>query len=101
MNLDPVLLEILACPDDHAPLEVHEETSELWCTSCDSAYPVQDDIPVLLLHEARRRGVPAPRTVGRGVPGAGRDPGPPAGRGEAPGCARLVNRPTRQDATRS
>ncbi len=32
MNLDPVLLEILACPDDHAPLEVHEETSELWCT---------------------------------------------------------------------
>jgi len=58
MNLDPVLLEILACPDDHAPLEVHDETSELWCTQCDRAYPVQDDIPVLLLDEARRRGAP-------------------------------------------
>jgi uncharacterized protein len=58
MKLDPVLLEILACPDDHAPLEVHDETSELWCTSCDRAYPVQDDIPVLLLDEARHRDAP-------------------------------------------
>jgi hypothetical protein len=58
MNLDPALLEILACPDDHAPLEVHEDSNELWCTRCDRAYPVQDDIPVLLLDEARRRGAP-------------------------------------------
>ncbi len=55
MNLDPLLLDILACPDDHAPLEVDEETGELWCTSCDRAYRVQDDIPVLLLDEARHR----------------------------------------------
>jgi uncharacterized protein len=55
MNLDPLLLDILACPDDHARLEVHEETGELWCTSCDRAYRVQDDIPVLLLDEARHR----------------------------------------------
>ena len=67
MNLDPALLlgptdriTQQACPDDHAPLEVHDETSELWCTQCDRAYPVQDDIPVLLLDEARRRGAPTP-----------------------------------------
>jgi uncharacterized protein YbaR (Trm112 family) len=60
MNLDPVLLEILACPDDHAPLEVHEEAGELWCTRCDRAYPVQDGIPVLLLDEARHRDAPTP-----------------------------------------
>ena len=55
MNLDPMLMEILACPDDHAPLEAHEESAELWCTSCDRAFPVKDDIPVLLLDEARHR----------------------------------------------
>jgi uncharacterized protein YbaR (Trm112 family) len=56
VNIDPALLEILACPsDDHAPLVADEETGELHCTECDRAYPVRDDIPVLLLEEARHR----------------------------------------------
>ncbi|HTQ89602.1 MAG TPA: Trm112 family protein, partial [Streptosporangiaceae bacterium] len=39
-----------------APLRVDEEASELVCTSatCGLAYPVRDDIPVLLVEEARR-----------------------------------------------
>ena len=58
MNLDPGLLEILACPQCHAPLRADEQASELVCTSadCGLAYPVRDDIPVLLIDEARRAG---------------------------------------------
>ncbi len=54
MNLDPSLLEILACPDCRGPLRVDEAASELVCTQCGLAYPVRDDIPVLLVDEARR-----------------------------------------------
>ena len=58
MQLDPRLLEILACPKCHAPLRAEDAASELVCTSdvCGLAYPVRDDIPVLLIDEARRPG---------------------------------------------
>lgn len=61
MKLDPALLEILACPECHAPLRVDERAGELVCTSptCGLAYPVRDDIPVLLVDEARRPARPA------------------------------------------
>src|SRR5436305_772563 len=71
MQIDSWLLDILACPECHAPLRVDEEASELVCTSatCGLAYPVRDDIPVLLVGEARRPGAAA------GWPGsAPRDP---------------------------
>lgn len=58
MKLDPALLEILACPDCLSPLEADDEASELVCTGCALAYPVRDDIPVLLVDEARRRPEP-------------------------------------------
>lgn len=56
LGLDPWLLDVLACPNDHAPLRVEVEASELVCTaeSCGLAFPVRDGIPVLLLDEARR-----------------------------------------------
>lgn len=56
MNLDPALLDILACPNCHAELRVDDSAAELVCTSvdCGLAYPVRDDIPVLLVDEARR-----------------------------------------------
>ena len=56
LGLAPWLLEVLACPEDHAPLRVDEAASELVCTgeSCGLAFPVRDGIPVLLLDEARR-----------------------------------------------
>ena len=59
MNLDPALLEIVVCPDCHGELAVDEPASELVCTACGLAYPVRDDIPVLLVDEARRPEQPA------------------------------------------
>jgi uncharacterized protein YbaR (Trm112 family) len=54
VNLDPSLLEILACPDCRGALRADDAASELVCTQCGLAYPVRDDIPVLLVDEARR-----------------------------------------------
>jgi uncharacterized protein YbaR (Trm112 family) len=56
VNIDKWLLDLLACPACHAPLRVDDAASELVCTSetCGLAYPVRDDIPVLLVDEARR-----------------------------------------------
>jgi uncharacterized protein YbaR (Trm112 family) len=54
MNLDQTLLDILACPSCHAALRVDEAAEELVCTGCGLAYPVRDDIPVLLIDEARK-----------------------------------------------
>jgi uncharacterized protein YbaR (Trm112 family) len=61
LKLDPSLLAIFACPVCHAPLRADEAADELVCTSetCGLAYPVRDDIPVLLADEARRPGTPA------------------------------------------
>jgi len=53
MKLDPALLEILACPSCRSPLRSDQAAEELVCTGCGLAYPVRDDIPVLLVDEAR------------------------------------------------
>lgn len=50
MNLDPELLEILACPACHGPLELQED--RLVCLSCRRRYRIEDDIPILLVDEA-------------------------------------------------
>ncbi|WP_397203272.1 Trm112 family protein, partial [Nocardioides sp.] len=50
--MDQGLLDIIVCPDCHGELKV--EAAELVCTSCGLAYPVRDDIPVLLVDEARK-----------------------------------------------
>jgi uncharacterized protein len=54
MNLDATLLEILVCPDCRSTLSVDHSASELVCDGCGLAYPVRDDIPVMLIEEARR-----------------------------------------------
>ena len=58
MLVDAWLLDILACPKCHSPLRADEDASELVCTNteCGLAYPVRDEIPVLLVEEARRPG---------------------------------------------
>lgn len=59
MNLDPVLLDVLVCPDCKGSLTVDDVKEELICDSCGLIYPVRDDIPVMLVDEARR---PDPET---------------------------------------
>ena len=57
MNIDQGLLDIIVCPQCHGELQpgTHEGTEELVCQGeCGHAYPVQDDIPVLLVDEARK-----------------------------------------------
>jgi hypothetical protein len=72
VDLDPQLLEILACPsDDHAPLRVgapdDPAADVLTCTSCGRRFPVVDGIPVLLLEEA----LPEAGPDGPGATGGG------------------------------
>lgn len=51
--LDTRLLDILACPICKAPVQFMRERNELWCTVDGLAFPVRDDIPVMLENEAR------------------------------------------------
>ncbi len=51
--LDQKLLSILVCPVSKAPLEYDAEKNELICRASGLAYPVRDDIPVMLESEAR------------------------------------------------
>ena len=54
--MDSRLLEILVCPVCKGPLENRKASSELVCKACKLAYPVKDDIPVMLEDEARQLG---------------------------------------------
>lgn len=58
-EVDPRLLEILACPcPEHAP--VRQEGDTIVCWRCDTTFPVRDGIPVMLLDEA----TPGPDGIG-------------------------------------
>jgi uncharacterized protein YbaR (Trm112 family) len=52
--MDPKLLEILVCPICKGPLTYRKDPHELTCKPCRLAYPVRDDIPIMLEDEARR-----------------------------------------------
>ena len=51
--LDPALLEILVCPKCKGELELREEAAELVCQHCRLRYEIRDDIPILLIDEAK------------------------------------------------
>ena len=52
MTLSPQLLAVLVCPKCKGALEYREERATLVCHRCALAYPVRDDIPVMLVDEA-------------------------------------------------
>jgi uncharacterized protein YbaR (Trm112 family) len=52
--MDKKLLEILACPLCKGELIFDRKTNELLCKVDRLAYPIRDDIPVMLVHEARK-----------------------------------------------
>ncbi len=51
--MDKKLLDILACPVCKGPLVYHKAEQELICKVDRLAYPIRDDIPVMLEDEAR------------------------------------------------
>jgi uncharacterized protein YbaR (Trm112 family) len=54
MALDPLLLEVLACPEDKGPLLVFADEDLLYNPRLHRAYPIRDGIPVMLIDEARQ-----------------------------------------------
>lgn len=51
--MDKKLLDILVCPLCKGPLYYHKAAAELICRADRLAYPIRDDIPVMLAEEAR------------------------------------------------
>jgi uncharacterized protein len=51
--MNPKLFEILVCPVTKGPLIYDQENQELLCKSSRLAYPIRDEIPVMLPDEAR------------------------------------------------
>ncbi len=47
------LLDILVCPACKKPLTLNAAAQTLKCPECRRVYPIQDDIPVLLIDEAK------------------------------------------------
>lgn len=52
MPLDPLLIEVLACPVDKGPLLWFEDEDLLYNPRLRKGYAVRDGIPVLLVDEA-------------------------------------------------
>ncbi len=53
MALSPELLAILACPQCKEPVEPTPDQAWLLCRRCHLRYEVRDDIPIMLVDEAR------------------------------------------------
>ncbi len=54
MALDPLLLDILACPEDKGPLLYFEDEDSLYNPRLKRRYPIRGGIPVMLIDEAEQ-----------------------------------------------
>ncbi len=53
MAISPELLEILVCPACKAPVKPTADNQGLKCQQCRRVYPIKDDIPVMIVDEAK------------------------------------------------
>jgi uncharacterized protein YbaR (Trm112 family) len=53
MPISKDLLEILVCPLCKAPVQLTANENGLKCVECKRVYPIRDDIPVMLVDEAK------------------------------------------------
>jgi len=53
MSLAPALKALLVCPLCKGEVEIRENDHEIWCRADGLAFPIRDDIPVMLADEAR------------------------------------------------
>jgi len=47
------LLDILACPKCKGEVKLNKEKNGLICTTCELIYEIRDDIPIMLIDEAK------------------------------------------------
>jgi uncharacterized protein YbaR (Trm112 family) len=52
MTLDPLLVAVLACPEDKGPLLYFADEERLYNPRLHRSYEVRDGIPVMLIDEA-------------------------------------------------
>jgi uncharacterized protein YbaR (Trm112 family) len=52
MTLDPLLVDVLACPEDKGSLLYFDDEQVLYNPRLHRTYPVRDGIPVMLIDEA-------------------------------------------------
>jgi uncharacterized protein YbaR (Trm112 family) len=53
MAISKELLEILVCPICKATVELKPDQSGLKCVVCHRVYPVRDNIPIMLVDDAK------------------------------------------------
>jgi uncharacterized protein YbaR (Trm112 family) len=53
MAISPELLEILACPKCKGDIYLNETDDGLICDHCKLLYEIKDDIPIMLIDEAK------------------------------------------------
>ncbi len=53
MAVSQELLDILICPLCRTPVKLTNDRQGLKCSTCQRVYPIRDDIPVMLVDEAR------------------------------------------------
>ncbi len=53
MSINKRLLEILACPQCHGKVHLDENLNGLICDKCKLLYEIKNDIPIMLVEEAK------------------------------------------------
>ncbi len=53
MAVSKELLEILRCPKCKGPVQLNSDQSGLACEQCGLLYEIRDDIPIMLIEEAK------------------------------------------------
>ncbi len=53
MAVSQELLDILACPQCKGDINLNETADGLICDACKLLYEIRDDIPIMLIDEAR------------------------------------------------
>ncbi len=56
MSINKELLEILACPKCRGDIRLNDKGDGLICEHCRLLYEIKDDIPIMLVEEAKPLG---------------------------------------------
>lgn len=52
MTINPNILKILACPKCKTDVQLTSDEKGLKCVQCHRVYPIEQDIPIMLIDEA-------------------------------------------------